>query len=199
MGLYVTTLRFILGDQLNPEHSWFTTPSSDIVYTMMEVRQETDYVLHHAQKIIGIFAGMRDLARMLLEQGHRVHYIAIDDPQNQQSLTANLDLLLSLYKCDLFEYQEPDEWRLDEQLKLFCKTLQINSRMVSSEHFYATRDETATLFTGQKQWLMERFYRQMRTRHGVLMQNAKTPVGDKWNFDQENRKSWIGTPAEPAA
>jgi len=198
MGLYVTTLRFILGDQLNPEHSWFTTPSSDIVYTMMEVRQETDYVLHHAQKIIGIFAGMRDLARMLLEQGHRVHYIAIDDPQNQQSLTANLDLLLSLYKCDLFEYQEPDEWRLDEQLKLFCKTLQINSRMVSSEHFYATRDETATLFTGQKQWLMERFYRQMRTRHGVLMQNAKTPVGDKWNFDQENRKSWIGTPAEPA-
>ncbi len=198
MGLYVTTLRFILGDQLNPEHSWFTTPSSDVLYTMMEVRQETDYVLHHAQKIIGIFAGMRDLARMLQEQGHRVHYIAIDDPQNQQSLTANLDLLLSLYKCDLFEYQEPDEWRLDEQLKLFCKTLQIDSRMVSSEHFFTSREETATLFDGQKQWLMERFYRQMRTRHGVLMQNAKTPVGDKWNFDQENRKSWTGTPSEPA-
>ena len=62
-----TTLRLILGDQVNPQHSWFT-PSpkgvdSGVVYVLMEVRQETDYVLHHAQKILAIFAAMRDFAR----------------------------------------------------------------------------------------------------------------------------------------
>jgi hypothetical protein len=41
------TLRLILGDQLNPLHSCFRKPSNDVVYTLMEVRQETDYVLHH--------------------------------------------------------------------------------------------------------------------------------------------------------
>ena len=56
------TLRLILGDQLNPLHSWFTTVQPEVVYVLMEIRQETDYVLHHAQKIIAIFAGMRDLA-----------------------------------------------------------------------------------------------------------------------------------------
>ncbi|MEJ7808751.1 MAG: cryptochrome/photolyase family protein, partial [Telluria sp.] len=48
----MSTLRLILGDQLNPLHSWFGAVRADVVYTLMEVRQETDYVLHHAQKII---------------------------------------------------------------------------------------------------------------------------------------------------
>ena len=60
-----TTLRLILGDQLNPEHSWFEQRRDDVLYVFMEMRQETDYVLHHAQKIIAIFAAMRELARQL--------------------------------------------------------------------------------------------------------------------------------------
>ena len=43
------TLRLLLGDQLNPAHSWFATQDEGVVYVLMEVRQETDYVLHHAQ------------------------------------------------------------------------------------------------------------------------------------------------------
>jgi deoxyribodipyrimidine photolyase-related protein len=59
------TLRLVLGDQLNPEHSWFRQVDLQVVYVLMEVRQETDYVLHHAQKILAIFAAMRDFARQL--------------------------------------------------------------------------------------------------------------------------------------
>jgi len=202
----MTTLRLILGDQLSPEHSWFAKVSADTIYTLMEIRQETDYVLHHAQKIIGIFAGMRNLAEQLTAKGHRIHYVAIDAGDNQQSLTANLDWLITHYKVQRFEYQEPDEYRLDQQLKEFTQSLPIESAMVSSEHFYTAREDCATIFKSQKQWLMERFYRLMRTKHRVLMQDptqdatqdAKKPLGGQWNFDQENRKSWPGTPVEPA-
>ncbi len=81
------TLRLILGDQLNPAHSWFHTIQPDVVYLLMEVRQETDYVRHHAQKILAIFAAMRDFARNLKAQGHRVRCIAIDDQSNRQHFT----------------------------------------------------------------------------------------------------------------
>ena len=64
-----STLRFILGDQLNPLHSWFTAVDDNVIYVLMELRQETDYVLHHAQKIIAIFAGMRDFAAQLERRG----------------------------------------------------------------------------------------------------------------------------------
>ena len=198
MGHPVTTLKLILGDQLNSGHSWFAATDHHVVFAFMEMRQETDYVLHHAQKVIGIFAGMRDFAKLLQADGHRVHYLAIDDAENRQTLTGNLDDLIERYGCTVFEYQEPDEWRLDQQLKHYAAASKIACAAVSSEHFYTTRTEVADLFSGQKSWLMERFYRHMRTKHQILMVDAKHPVEGKWNFDHDNRKLWPGTPAEPS-
>jgi deoxyribodipyrimidine photolyase-related protein len=192
------TLRLILGDQLNPQHSWFRHPQDGVVYVLMEVRQETDYVLHHAQKILAIFAAMRDFARHLADAGHRVHYLAIDDPANQPSMTANLDTLIHQFGATVFECQDPDEWRLDAQLADYARGLKIPSQKVSGEHFYTERHEAAELFAGRTKWLMETFYRHMRVRHKVLIDDAKKPVGGQWNFDAENRKSWPGVPLEPS-
>ena len=192
-----TTLRLILGDQLNLQHRWFNEVDDATVYILMEVRQETDYVLHHAQKILAIFAAMRDLARQLREAGHRVHYLAIDDASNLQSMPDNIDALIARYQATAFEYQAPDEWRLDQQLYQHGRRSAVNWMMVDSEHFYTTRNQAADIFTGRKQWLMEFFYRQMRVQHQVLMEDAKKPVGGQWNYDHDNRKPWRGAPAEP--
>jgi deoxyribodipyrimidine photolyase-related protein len=124
------TLRLILGDQLNPQHSWFGQTNANMVYVLMEIRQETDYVLHHAQKVLAIFAGMRDLAHQLEAQGHRVHYLRIDDPDNLQSLDANLHTLVARYGVKHFEYQDPDEWRLDAQLKAFSTSGSLGGRVL---------------------------------------------------------------------
>ena len=191
------TLRLILGDQLNLQHRWFSETDDATIYVLMEVRQETDYVLHHAQKILAIFAAMRELARQLEQAGHRVHYVAIDDPGNLQSVPANLDALIARYGAGAVEYQAPDEWRLDEQLYQHGRRAPIAWTMVDSDHFYTTRHHAADIFKDRKQWLMEFFYRQMRVEHRVLMEDAKNPVGKQWNFDHDNRKPWRGTPAEP--
>lgn len=191
------TLRLILGDQLNARYRWFSEVQDDVVYVMMEVRQETDYVLHHAQKILAIFAAMRDLARRLGEAGHRVHYLAIDDPRNLQAIPANIDALIDHYQAGAVEYQEPDEWRLDEQLYRHGRRSAVSWLMVDSEHFYSPRHQAADIFAGRRQWLMEFFYRQMRAQHRVLMEADGTPVGGQWNYDAENRKPWRGKPSEP--
>ena len=193
-----TTVRLVLGDQLNPQHSWFREVRGDVLYLMMEVRQETDYVLHHAQKILAIFAAMRDFAARLAAAGHRVHYLAIDDPANRPSLTDNLDAVLAAKAAVAFEYQAPDEWRLDQQLHDHGRRLAMPVRRVDTEHFYTGRTEALQLFAGRKQWLMEHFYRQMRTRHRVLLAADGQPEGGQWNFDAENRKPWPGLPPEPA-
>ena len=142
-----TTLRLILGDQLNPLHSWFATVRPDVVFVLMEMRQETDYVLHHAQKIIAIFAGMRALAQQLMDAGHCVHYLAIDDPANTQSLTGNLSALIDHYGVQVFEYQDPDEYRLNQQLQACMASsrheISTSSSCVDSEHFYTQRHEVA--------------------------------------------------------
>ncbi len=194
-------LRLILGDQLNPQHSWFTAVDSNVIYVLMELWQETDYVLHHAQKILAIFAGMRDFAAQLAAAGHRVHYVAIDDAENLPMITDNLDALIAKYQATAFEYQAPDEWRLDVQLADFAKGLKISSQVFDTEHFFTSRDEVALLFGERKKWLMETFYRRMRVKHDVLIEAGSKPpkpLGDQWNFDAENRKAWPGLPIEPA-
>ena len=74
------TLRLILGDQLNAQHSWYTSVSESTVYCMFEMRQETDYVKHHIQKVVGFFfAAMRDFSKQLESRGHNVVYLTLDD------------------------------------------------------------------------------------------------------------------------
>mgnify|MGYP003340355071 CR=1 FL=1 len=193
-----TILRLILGDQLNLQHGWFKASSGAVIYVLIELRQETDYVLHHAQKILAIFAAMRDFARQLREAGHHVHYLQIEDPLTQPTLPANLDALIAHYRASQLEYQAPDEWRLDAQLARYAKQLKIPCKMVDSEHFYTTREEAARLFLGRRQWLMDHFYRKMRVQHGVLLEEGVKPAGGRWNYDYDNRKPWRGVPHEPA-
>ena len=189
------TLRLVLGDQLNPLHSWFSEVRCDVIYVLMEVRSETDYVRHHAQKVLGIFAAMRDLADWMKASGHRVRYVRIDDPSNRHDITANLDALIAHYGAGYVQYQAPDEWRLDQQLKSWAGSCQVPVQMLDSEHFLSAREDVSRFFTGKKQWLMETFYRQQRRLHGVLMTPDGKPEGGQWNFDADNRKPWPGTPA----
>ena len=87
------TLRLILGDQLNSKHSWFKEQSEEVIYCMFEMRQETDHVTHHIQKIIGFFAAMRDFSEQIKANNHKLIYFTLDDKNNKQDLAENLQFL----------------------------------------------------------------------------------------------------------
>jgi deoxyribodipyrimidine photolyase-related protein len=190
------TLRLILGDQLNIKHSWFKETNKDVIYCLFEMRQETDYVKHHIQKVIGFFAAMRQFAEELKRQDHSVDYFKINDKENTQSLVDNLSSLIKAHNVERFEYIFPDEYRLDKQLSDFCKSLKKETAVISAEHFYTKRDDLETFFKGKKQYLMENFYRDMRKKHDILMV-AGQPEGGKWNYDKSNRNKWKGDIAIP--
>ena len=183
------TLRLILGDQLNHQHSWFTEKNDSTFYIMMEMRQETDYVHHHIQKIIAFFTAMRAFSEHLHEQGHQVIYLKLDDKNNTQSFTKNLNNYLQSLDIQHFEYQQPDEYRLDSQLKEFIKEhpFILEESLFSTEHFMISSGEFNDFFKGKKTFLMENFYRMMRKKYDILM-NGNEPLMDKWNFDADNRK-----------
>ncbi|MDC0612665.1 cryptochrome/photolyase family protein, partial [Vibrio sp.] len=59
------TLRLILGDQLNASHSWFKSRDNSVLYVIAELHQETDYTIHHVQKICAFFSAMQQFAEAL--------------------------------------------------------------------------------------------------------------------------------------
>ena len=185
------TLRLILGDQLNSNHQWFARPEPNAAYVLMEIRQETDYVTHHIQKIAAFFAAMRHFAERLRSKGHQVLYLPLDDPENRQDLGGNLRELVRKHGFQRFEYQWPDEYRLDRQLLQLIAELGIPAQAFDSKHFLTERHEVGDFFKGKKRFLMESFYRFMRKKHDILMEQGK-PVGGKWNYDRKNQNPYDG-------
>ncbi|MFV8358282.1 cryptochrome/photolyase family protein, partial [Flavobacterium sp. XS1P32] len=184
-------LRLILGDQLNSEHSWFQQIDSDTIYVLAEMRQETDYVKHHIQKVVAFFLSMRNFYTSLQSKGHQAVYFQINANSNPNDLAKIINSCIEKYNIEKFEYLLPDEYRLDVQLQSIGASLTIPSEAFDSEHFYTTRHELAQFFEGKKLLLMENFYRNMRKKHHVLM-DGSTPVGNQWNFDHDNRKKYKG-------
>ena len=188
---HMKTLRLLLGDQLNAAHPWFDTVSEDVVYLMAEMRQETDYAPHHIQKVLAFFAAMRAFSEARQAEGHAVIYLALDDPANTQGLEANVRMVMASEGCEQFEYQLPDEWRLDDQLKQLAAEFGDRAQAVDTHHFLTERGDLAEQFKGKKTYLMESFYRRMRKAHDILMEpgmNGPEPAGGKWNYDATNRK-----------
>ncbi len=181
------TIRLILGDQLNLKHSWFNTVNNNVTYVLMEVRTETDYVPHHIQKVVAFFAAMQAFAKTLAKQKHQVIYIYLNDADNLQSFEKNLNHLILSKNFNCFEYQLPDEYRVNQVLINFTQQLNIAYDVADSEHFLSTRTELADFFKGKKTFVMESFYRYMRKKHNVLMQGNE-PLTGQWNYDADNRK-----------
>jgi deoxyribodipyrimidine photolyase-related protein len=190
-------LRLILGDQLNYNHSWYSEKNQeDKFYLLIEMRQETDYTLHHIQKIVGFFSAMRNFANHLIDKKLNVIYLKINDTQNCQDLEQNIIKIIQEKKCLEFQYQLPDEYRLDVILNKLSSTLKIPIKVFDTEHFLSQRLELKEFFSGKKQIIMESFYRYKRKKESILMK-GEDPLGGKWNFDHDNRKPFKGSTFVP--
>ena len=181
------TLRLVLGDQLNIQHSWFSERDDSVWYFIAEMRSETDYTRHHIQKVVAFFEAMKAFAKTLQSQWHQVIYFPLDHKENRQNISENVNYLIDKHEFEKFEYQLPDEYRLDEEIRALRESLPIDSEACDSEHFLTYRMGITEFFEGKKTYLMERFYREMRVKYDLLM-NGDEPEGGKWNYDHNNRK-----------
>ncbi|MBV8849136.1 MAG: cryptochrome/photolyase family protein, partial [Methylobacteriaceae bacterium] len=112
------TLRFILGDQLSRSISSLADLdlARDVVL-MAEVMEEATYVRHHKQKIAFVFSAMRHFADALQNEGVRVDYIKLDDPQNTGSFSGELQRAVERHRPDRVVATEPGEWRVLEAMR----------------------------------------------------------------------------------
>ncbi|KAF7774494.1 deoxyribodipyrimidine photolyase-related protein [Pseudoalteromonas citrea] len=178
-------LRLILGDQLDVGHAWFQDKSVPAIYVIAELHQETNYTTHHVQKICGFFAAMARFADALRQAQYQVCYLTLDDTLHDKDLPTLIQRLCNEFDCKHFEYQQPDEYRLAQQLsEMVLENTSI--QCVQSNHFFLPFDEIPAYFTKDKHITMEHFYRKMRRRFDILM-DGDTPTGEKWNFDSDNR------------
>lgn len=181
------TLRVILGDQLNAAHSWFKTQDDGIVYLIAELHPEATYVKHHIQKLCAFFVAMERFAHALKNNGREVCYLTLDDTQ-QQSLQEVILNVATQYNVEYVELQRPDEYRILQQYEQLISRHSIPQiSMVESEHFLLPFSDIPDFFQAKSTVRMEPFYRKMRQRFNILMDDDNKPEGGQWNYDIANR------------
>ncbi len=186
----VTTLRFVLGDQLSRNLSSLRdVDKNDDVVLMAEVHDECTYVRHHVKKIAFLFSAMRHFAEELREDGYRLDYRRLDDEENTGSFRAEFAAAVRRYRPQKVVVTEPGEWRVRQDMMLWEDEVGIPVEIRSDDRFVASTAEFADWAKGRKALRMEYFYRVMRRKTGLLLDDFGEPVGGKWNFDAENRSA----------
>lgn len=184
----MTTLRLILGDQLSDSISSLSGCQKEKDMVMMcEVLREATYVKHHKKKLVLVLSAMRHFANAVSEQGYQLHYVHMNDSKNTQSFEKEVARAVSMFNVTELVVTHPGEYRVLQNLLSLESSLGIKVIVKEDTRFMCTIDEFKEWASGRKQLRMEYFYREMRKKHAILMDD-NNPVGGQWNFDADNRK-----------
>jgi deoxyribodipyrimidine photolyase-related protein len=148
-------------------------PATDLVVLVESQRMLTGRPWHK-ERLFFLVSSARHFAQDLKSQGFQVEYI------KAQTTISGLKEVKAKYGDLPIVCAEPSSFRQFRDLHEFGVTFVEND-------FFLTLRKHFELWAGkQKSFLMENFYRAQRQRLDILMVDGK-PVGDRWNYDAENR------------
>jgi deoxyribodipyrimidine photolyase-related protein len=170
-----------LTDQVGPLSQ---ADPSEVGIVMVESTWKASQRPYHKQKLALVLANQRQFA---LEQAARG--VAVDHRTTDGPFSAALAEAAAEHGP--LTVMRPAE----KELRVDLATLGDAVRQVPHEGWLTTSEDFADL--GSPPWRMDAFYRNIRRRTGVLMDDRGKPVGGRFSFDGDNREVWKGDPPAP--
>jgi deoxyribodipyrimidine photolyase-related protein len=172
-------LVLVLYDQLNLA-VWPATVLAGATLVLVESLAYATFLPHHPLKLTYILSAQRHFALDCVQAGYPV--------LNWRTTGTHGDgvgEVLRAYPGTHLTYMEPSEWEPRQQLRALRS--QYPDRLTEIPNAFFLAPKADFLPKMRREYRLETFYREMRKRTGYLMVNGQ-PVGDRWNFDQENRQ-----------
>ncbi len=186
----IRRLVIILGDQLDLESSAFEglDPKQDVLW-MAEASEESTHVPSSKPRIVMFLSAMRHFAQELSDRGYRLSYTRLDDANHSGSLIGELEKMVDQYQAKEWVVTHPGDFRTLQALRALAAKHSIALTIKPDLHFFTAPEDFEIFAKGRKQLRMEYWYRELRQKFNILMEEGK-PVGGEWNYDAENRKSF---------
>lgn len=184
-------LIIILGDQLtldNPALEDFD-PAQDYI-VMAEVKDESTHVWAHRQRITLFLSAMRHFAAQLQAQHLPLTYFKLNE-HTYPDLSSVWQAMLEQHRPSAMRVCEPGDWRVWQALQAVADQYSTPLVVFEDTHFMCSRAQfqrwAAKYGEKNSSLRMEFFYRGMRKKHHILMQDD-APAGGDWNYDHDNRQ-----------
>lgn len=181
-------LHLILGDQLNRDSLIFRhLDFKKDNLLMAEVSGESTETLSSKQRTVAFLSAMRHFALELETDSYPLNYYWLS--QGFKSFSEVLEHHFQKQPFQSIRCVLPGDYRVMQELAGWAKSHQIDIEWLPDRHFIARQGEFKQWLSERKQPRMEYWYRQLRKDRNILMADEK-PVGDQWNFDKDNRKTF---------
>ncbi len=183
-------LLLILGDQLDPESAILREANRDSdALLMIEASEESTHVWSHKNRSALFLSAMRHFRDDRINEGFRVIYRQLSDPENGGGLSSELARALREEDPQELRVLEFGDHRVQSSIEATCEDHGVPLTVVVDDHFFCTQQDFREHARGRKQLRLEYFYRELRKRFDVLM-DGDEPVGGSWNYDEKNRDSF---------
>lgn len=187
-------LILIYGNQLDFNSSVFDDydPKQDVLW-MAEVDEEATHVWCHKLRIAYFFSAMRHFRDECREKDWKVQYHELKSDARKDSGKTFEKILLAdarSLKPEKLVTVEAGDYRVREQIRNAAAELGLELETLPDRHFYSSPEYFEEYADGRKQLILEYFYRGLRKKHKILVDDNNKPEGGDWNFDKDNRDSF---------
>jgi deoxyribodipyrimidine photolyase-related protein len=146
----------------------------------------------HKQKLWFHRASMKSYAAFLVKLGKTVIYI--DTLSENNDIRTLIQYLKEKGYHEIVFTDPTDDW-LEKRIISSSKSLII--KKLESPLFLNSTTENKTFFESKKRMFQADFYIYQRKKTGILVDGNQKPVGEKWSFDEDNRKKFPSSKTPP--
>ena len=178
-------LFLILGNQLF--HPRYLANFKDHLIFMAEDYGLCTFEKHHKLKILLFLSSMRSYKDELKSKNFSILYKDVNK-DFKLSYEKKLEKIIKEKKIKEISFFEIEDKFFEKKVINLGKKNFLKINQIKSPMFLVERNEFKNYLSKNKRPFMANFYKIVRTKMNLLMNKNGTPKGNKWSFDEENRK-----------
>ena len=181
----MSSIGLIFPDQLSKDNMVLKKASTEDLIIFFEPLESFYEINHHKHKLVFLISAFRHFIN-IINHKNSLHEKISKNPES--SLINYLD---SLHKDNAFKnlmVSKPSDFKTLKDLMYFCQSHEVKLEVFDDKKFISTTDDYEAWSEGKKTTIQEYYYRWLRKKFNILMNDKGKPIGDKWNFDKDNRK-----------
>jgi len=179
-------LLVLLGNQLFPIDEIKKLDTNQIF--MAEDYNLCTYEKHHKLKILMFLCAMREKRDELIKNHFNVFYSEISNDDFLIPYEEKLKKYIINNKISHIKFFEIEDKFFENRMKIFSKENNLEITFYQSPMFIESREEFKKYASNKKSLSHANFYKSIRKKLNILIDENQMPVGGKWSFDEENRK-----------
>ena len=180
-------LFFILGNQLFPP-KYLDRFKNDHLFFMSEDYELCTYEKHHKLKILLFLSAMRSHADNLKKNKFKVEYTKIDSADFKKDYLEKVKKVIKSKKIKEITTFEIEDKFFENRMKNFSIANNLEITFFQSPMFIESRENFKNYSKNKNSLSHANFYKNIRKKLNILLDENQQPLGGKWSFDEDNRK-----------